>query len=147
MSPSIDIGGSKFESDRWVFFLEQKLTPDQMKSVSAVMNSAQAATMGIWDKDGKEYSMAVTLWCVKQVVPEAEIKNWHAEPMMILVKSIGIGSKIYEIENAMSFKDAADTAKKTWKEQFKGGGFPAGIASVKLATEKEMKKMVEVKPR
>lgn len=141
----IEMGGSKFESDRWVFFLNIKLTPDQMKSVRAVMNSDQAKALGMWDEDGDEYSMAVTLWCVKQVVPEAEIDHWHAEPMMILVKSIGIGSKIYEIENAMSFKDAAEVAKNTWKEQFKGGGIPAGIMSVKLATKKDMKKMVEVK--
>ena len=64
-------------------------------------------------------------------------------PVLVRVKSIGLGEKIYEILGADTFEEAAAVARRKWHEQFPLG-FKASIWSVTPATEKDLRRMVEV---
>lgn len=98
-----------------------------------------------WDKEFGTYDLAKTVMFLGRYCPDAEVVRWRHMPLPIYVQGLSIAPKIFEIENAMSLREAIDVAKATWKEQFGKLGIPATIVKARLATKKDFKKFKELR--
>lgn len=138
------IDASKFETGHWTLYLNVKLTDEEMGAVSNLTNSDEHVSV-TWDEELNDFSLPGVVWCVKQVRPEAEAADWEHVPLNIYVRGLYLPAKVFEIEGAMSLKEAKEAAKSEWKDQYHHLGLRATIVETRLATDKDMKRMYEIK--
>lgn len=98
-----------------------------------------------WDNKFGTYDLARTVLFIREFYPDIKVERWRHMPLPIYVQSLGLAPKIFEIEEAMSLREAIDVAKKTWFSQFGQLGLPATIWRARLATPKDFKKMQELR--
>lgn len=126
------------DTANWKLTLSRKLTKDEWNQIGRLFDE----TPTTWDAEGNEYNMPMCLFVIKKVCPDVEAKEWKHEPITVLITSMGLPKKAYVIEHAMSFKYAADAAKKEWKEQYGYMGMRATVLSARLAKPRDLKGMM-----
>jgi hypothetical protein len=120
--------------------------------VSRALTEEESAELGVlmgdnlnWEEDEKNFSLVKTLWCLTKVAPDLEVVAWWHAAYMVYVRGLYLPARVYEILDAMSLGDATEVARNKWKSDYGHHGIRATIAEARLATKRDMRKMVEDK--
>lgn len=134
-------GHSQFTSPNWKLCLDRRLSAEQLTAVQAVFVEQHDK---LWDKDGQEFHLPAVVWCIQLVAPGAVVLEWEHKPVYVKITGLNGLVRVFQLLNVFSFSDAVEEARRAWHREIPAGTKTA-VLSAKLASRKDMRKVLEDK--